>query len=201
MNTFDFDELYRGVPPWEIGRPQDAVVELADLEQFRGHVLDVGCGCGENALFLAQRGYDVVGIDVSSRAIEQAQEKAQLYRRMPRFLVADALQLERLNGTFDTVLDCGFLHLLTDEARPLYLRGLGQVMPPGALLHVICFSDDEPEWGGPRRLSRTELEELGSGFFLEDLAPVRFETTLSLEGARAWRATYAFGGSGPVTLQ
>jgi ubiquinone/menaquinone biosynthesis C-methylase UbiE len=198
-----FDDMYRGTPPWDIGRPQEAVRQLAELDQFQGRVLDVGCGTGDNALYLAGLGLEVVGVDIAERAIEKAREKARGAKvaRAPRFIVGDALHLERLNAAFDTVLDCGFLHTLTDDGRELYLRSLAQVMPPGALLHVLCFSDREPDWGGPRRLTRKELEELGGGFFLDDVVPTRFENTISDEGSQAWRATYSFGGKGPTTLQ
>ena len=196
-----FDDLYLGTPPWEIGRPQSVVVDLAETNGFSGRILDVGCGTGDNSIFLARRGHDVVGIDVSERAIEHAIEKCAGAERCPRFLMADALELHRLNTTFDTVLDCGFFHTLTDDGRTLYLQSLGEVMPPGGVLHIVCFSDDEPDWGGPRRISRSELETLGSGFFLEELAAVRFETVISDAGAAGWRASYSFGGRGPTTLQ
>src|SRR4051812_32598289 len=205
-----FDDMYLGPPPWDIGRPQSVVVDLAETDGFVGRVLDVGCGTGDNAIFLARRGFDVVGIDLAERAIERAIEKCQGVARAPRFLVADALELARLNTTFDTVLDCGFFHTLTDDGRTIYLHGLAELLPPGAVLHIVCFSDDEPDWGGPRRISRIELEQLGSGFFLEELVPVRFETALSgpssdavgaESGAAAWRASYTFGGRGPTTMQ
>jgi SAM-dependent methyltransferase len=45
-----FDAAYHGTPPWEIGRPQPALAELAEAGALRGRVLDVGCGTGEHAL-------------------------------------------------------------------------------------------------------------------------------------------------------
>jgi len=195
------DDLYLGTPPWEIGRPQATVVELAECNAFLGRVVDVGCGAGDNAVFLAGRGHDVIGVDLAERAIERANEKIAGLARAPRFFVADALDLRKLNCTFDTVLDCGFFHTLTDEGRAQYLKSLGDVLPPGAALHMLCFSDEEPDWGGPRRLSRQELEELGHGFFLEELSRCRFETNIAETGAAAWRASYTFGGRGPTSFQ
>ncbi len=195
------DDLYLGTPPWEIGRPQSVVVALADCDAFHGHILDVACGTGDNALFLAHRGFNVLAIDGVERAIELAREKARGAVRAPRFLVADALDLARLNNTFDTVLDCGLFHTLTDEGRAHYLKSLAEVMPAGGVLHILCFSDDEPDWGGPRRVTRLELEQLGPGFFLEEMEPARFETLIADAGAAAWRASYTFGGRGPMTFQ
>ena len=61
----DFDALYTGTPPWDIGRPQPAFVQLADAGVLRGHVLDVGCGTGEHALMAAALGLQAVGIDAA----------------------------------------------------------------------------------------------------------------------------------------
>jgi len=72
-----FDDAYIGVPPWDIGRPQREVLELADAGTFRSPVLDAGCGTGENALALAARGLEVVGLDASPRAIGKAMDKAR----------------------------------------------------------------------------------------------------------------------------
>src|ERR1044071_2320167 len=198
-----FDDLYLGTPPWEIGRAQSVVVDLAECSGFCGRVLDVSCGTGDNAIFLAGRGFDVVAIDSAERAIERATAKiaglAEADHAVPRFFVADALDLARMNQAFDTVLDCGFFHTLTDDGRVQYLKSLAEVLPAGAVLHIVCFSDDEPDWGGPRRVTRQELEELGTGFFIDDIEPTRFETCISETGAAAWRATYTFGGRGPTS--
>jgi methylase of polypeptide subunit release factors len=72
----DFDAAYAGIPPWDIGRPQQAYVELAQTGKIHGSVLDVGCGTGEHALYLAHHGHAVWGVDSSPTAIGKAQQKA-----------------------------------------------------------------------------------------------------------------------------
>jgi 2-polyprenyl-3-methyl-5-hydroxy-6-metoxy-1,4-benzoquinol methylase len=69
-----FDNAYRdgGIPTWDIGRPQGALVRLAGSGLVVGSVLDVGCGTGENALHLAGRGHAVLGVDFATAAIERA---------------------------------------------------------------------------------------------------------------------------------
>src|SRR5439155_1819341 len=112
-----FDTAYEGAPPWEIGRPQDDVVRLEGRGGFKGKILDLGCGTGENALFLASKGYEVLGIDRVGAAIEKAKAKAAERKIECAFQVADALELGKLKKTFDTVLDCALFHVFSDEDR------------------------------------------------------------------------------------
>src|SRR5262249_2142601 len=70
------EKAYDGRPPWDIEGPQPEIVRLAEAGAIDGTVLDVGCGTGENALYLAGRGLDVWGIDFIPKAIEQARDKA-----------------------------------------------------------------------------------------------------------------------------
>src|SRR6185312_4314520 len=86
-----FDAAYEGTPPWDIGRPQPAFVQLAETGRIQGRVLDAGCGTGENALHLAARGLDAWGIDASGKAIERAVGKAKTRALRSTFVVGDAL--------------------------------------------------------------------------------------------------------------
>src|SRR5687768_4934655 len=72
-----FDTAYDGAPPWETGRPQDDIVRLHERGGFKGKVLDLGCGTGENALYLASKGLDVTGFDRVPAAVEKARAKAK----------------------------------------------------------------------------------------------------------------------------
>src|SRR5262245_11537750 len=108
-----FESAYDGAPPWEIGRAQDDIVRLEGRGGFKGKVLDIGCGTGENALFLASKGLEVLGIDRVPAAIERARAKAKERKIDCAFEVADALNLGKLKRTFDTVLDSGLFHVLS----------------------------------------------------------------------------------------
>ena len=91
-----FDEFYRtSTPPWVIGEPQPAIVELERAGRIRGKVLDVGCGTGEHTILLTRLGYDVLGIDFAPEAIEQARRNAEEKGVGARFEVADAMNLRR----------------------------------------------------------------------------------------------------------
>ena len=76
MTGLPWDASYRdGPPPWDIGRPQPAIVRLASQGGFGGAVLDAGCGTGENALHLASLGLSVLGVDVAETALAIARAK------------------------------------------------------------------------------------------------------------------------------
>lgn len=187
-----WDESYRRgePPPWDIGRPQPAIATLVEDGGFRGSVLDAGCGTGEHALLLASRGHEVLGLDVAASAIDEARRKA-LARDLPAaFAVADALQLEGLGRTFDSVLDVGLFHTFGDEERESYVAGLASVTDAGALLHLLCFSDQGTWDDGPRRISRAELRSaFQRGWNIRRIAAAGIQTTLSADAIPAWLAS------------
>lgn len=183
-----FEEAYRGTPPWDIGRAQPAVERLARAGALAGSVLDAGCGTGENALFLAALGAEVVGLDQVPAAVERAREKARRRGITATFVVGDALRLESLGRTFDEVLDCGLFHTLAEEERPRYVESLAAVTRPGAALHLMCFSEEETG-PGPRRVTQAEiLSAFRGGWAVRSIERERFESSLHPGGARAWLA-------------
>ncbi len=184
-----FEDAYRGTPPWDIGRPQPAVERLARAGAFASPVLDAGCGTGENALFLAALGLEVVGLDQVPAAVERASEKARRRGIAAAFVVGDALRLETLGRTFGAVLDCGLFHTLADGERPRYVAGLAAVVRPGGAIHLMCFSEEETGPGGPRRVTRDEIREaFAHGWAVRSIEPERFRSTPHPQGARAWLA-------------
>lgn len=169
-----FESLYHGQPRWEIGRPQKALLEVAD--QIAGAILDSGCGTGENALFFAKRGHKVTGIDFVEEPINIAKQKAVDRGVTTNFLVMDALKLADHPECFDTVIDSGLFHVFSDEDRLRYVDGLASVLKPGGQLYLLCFSDDEPGTLGPRRISENEIREtFAKGWQIQSLVRSRYE--------------------------
>lgn len=147
-----FDKLYRGEPaveggptpnviPWDVRQPQPRLMELEALGGISGEVLDIGCGLGDNAIYLASRGHSVTGLDGSPTAIEEARRRAEAAGVRVRFEVADATELTGFDGRFDTVVDSALYHCLDVDGRCAYLAALHRAARPGARLHLVCFSD------------------------------------------------------------
>ncbi len=189
-----FNEAYTGTPPWDIGRPQKEFVNLDVGGLIQGDVLDVGCGSGENALYFADQGHVVWGVDAASNAIAKARKKAQDRRITATFTVRDALNLHLIGKTFDTVIDSGLFHVLSDLERPCFARNLSEVLVPGGRYYMLCFSEREQGEYGPRRVTQAEIREtFTDGWSVEWIREARFENRWSTEGARAWLSSILRG--------
>ncbi len=197
MDNQLFEQMYQGQAPWDTGRPQPAIIKLSEAGQIRGSVLDVGCGTGENLLYLAARGHDAWGLDFVPVAIERAKAKAAQRKIEAHFIIGDALKLEKLGRRFNTVIDCGLFHTFADEERPVFIKGLAEVLRPGGLLHILCFSDEEPGTEGPRRISQQEIRDsFHDGWKVQRIDRTQFESIsrpdgpkFSPGGPKAWLAT------------
>jgi SAM-dependent methyltransferase len=189
-----FEGLYAGKAPWDIGRPQQQFVAVAD--RVTSPVLDAGCGTGETALFLAGRGHRVTGVDFLEEAIRRARAKAAERGLAVEFLVKDATTLLDWSERFATVIDCGLFHVFSDADRRRYVEGLARVLQPGGRLFLMCMSDEEPGTEGPRRVSRQELyDAFAAGWEVESVQLARFEihpefteVKFSEGGPKAWFA-------------
>lgn len=132
-----FETLYRlRLPIWDTPPPQ----ELRDLIEGpaampAGHALDVGCGTGINAVYLARHGWRVTAVDFSAAAIASARRGAHGVGGAT-FLHGDVTTLSQLQiePPIDLVLDMGCYHSLPNAAKPAYVSELGKVMASGTPL-------------------------------------------------------------------
>jgi len=145
LQRFLWDIIYLfGKTPWDTGvTPPElrAVVESGQVQP--GRALDLGCGTGTNVIYLAQHGFEAVGVDISSRAIARAQRKIeQAGLSQPAHVYAgDVTRLDALpvNGLFGLALDMGCFHILDVPGRERYIAALATRMKPGGLYLLYAF--------------------------------------------------------------
>ena len=130
--------------PWDTGLTPPEIVAMVESGKVPiGRALDLGCGTGTNAIYLAQQGFEVVGIDVSRRAIALARQKvrsAQLADRV-RLEHGDVTLMRRytISHSVDFAFDIGCFHNLSTAARHRYVSALTAVLKPGALYMLYAF--------------------------------------------------------------
>jgi cyclopropane fatty-acyl-phospholipid synthase-like methyltransferase len=189
MGFFKSTYTYLGIPPWDIGRPQPEFVRLAKEGEMAGTVLDVGCGTGENSLYLAQLGYEVLGIDTARLAIWKARAKAFKRGVNAAFEVRDALRLQVLDRQFDNIIDSGLFHnrAFSNEKLQQYIQSLAAVLRPGGKYFMLCISEDEPGSWGPRRVTQQEIRStFSSGWRIEYIKASQFQSSSSPGASPAW---------------
>ena len=132
-----FNAVYEDRPPWDIGKPQAAMSALLARYPPTSPVLDVGCGSGDLSIYLAELGYETLGIDFVEAAIANAQEKIGSLppqtARLVSFQVADALKPSLLGRQFGAIVDSGFFHLFDPDQCDRYVDELASTLRPGGL--------------------------------------------------------------------
>jgi cyclopropane fatty-acyl-phospholipid synthase-like methyltransferase len=135
-----------GTPPWA-GSARDELVRLVqDGRLAPGRAVDLGCGEGDNAIFMAQHGFDVTAVDFAPAAINKAKAKAQKVGASVEFLVDDLTNPSHLNGTFDVLVDYGTFDDLTARQRDAYLEHVIPLARPGAKFLMWNFEWEAHAW-------------------------------------------------------
>jgi cyclopropane fatty-acyl-phospholipid synthase-like methyltransferase len=176
-----FNSVYDQTPPWEIGGPQPAMSALLEKFPPADPILDVGCGSGDLAIYLAQMGHQVVGIDFVEVAIQQAKEKARSLpsdvARLLDFQVADALKPSLLQQAFGAIVDSGFFHLFDPAQCAEYIDELALALRPDGRFYLHAFAIDFSIPNVPRHVTTEELRSsftLAMGWRILDIQSVEF---------------------------
>ena len=165
--------LYRltyrlGTPRWDTGVPQP---ELEELVRGRapGRALDLGCGTGADAVYLAGHGWDAVGIDFAPEAIAAANKKAADAGVSAAFVHGDASRLADagVQGPFDLLLDIGCYHTIAASRRDAYVAGAAAAARPGADFYLAGIADPPRLWRllGARGISADEIKSRFGPYF------------------------------------
>lgn len=128
--------------PWDTGVREElmSLVEGGLIKPCRA--IDLGCGTGANALYLAQKGFEVTGVDYAEAAIEKARGRAKEAGTQVSFIVDDLTNLRHVSGTFDFLLDYGVLDDLRPHQRELYLHNVLPLTHAGS--HYLLWGFEYP---------------------------------------------------------
>ena len=187
MDRRFYDLIYRFGAPWE-GGPREEMVQLVRDGTLTpgalggGRAIDLGCGSGANAIFLAGHGFEVTGVDFSPVALRKARRAASSLSRPPTFAQADltAEDSGSLGGPFDLLVDYGTLDDLKGGRRVAMVRTICRISRPGSVFLLWSFYGERSalprfSFTGPSRpvagLAHGEEEELfGDAFTIEELS-------------------------------
>ncbi len=165
----NWEPLYQEKPvesmPWfEPDLDPDVEEALLTLDLQAGSALDVGTGPGTQAIALAERGFQVVAIDLAATAIKQATARAQARGLTLSFREDDILN-SHLDRSFDLILDRGCFHVLPPDRRQDYVHTVANLLKPKRYLLLKCFSHLEPRSTGPYRFTAEEIQTIFSDRF------------------------------------
>jgi len=173
-----WDQRYAtGNIPWETGQPSSELVRVVTEQRITPcRAIELGCGTGASAVWLAQRGFDVTGVDISPRALNRARRRAAQEAVAVTFLEADVLQPPAgLVGPFDLFFDRGCYHVVRRISNALYVATLLKLTVPGSVGLVLAGNAREPLQPGPPVVTEEEVRtELGKDFTILWLREFRF---------------------------
>lgn len=133
-----YNYMYLTNPPWDTGITPPELVRY--IEAYPpGRALDLGCGTGTNSIFMAQHGWEVVGVDFIQRAIRTARKKADQAGVKVNFYFDDVTRLKGITGPFDLILDIGCFHNLQDKEKINYFKNLERILGAGGSFLIYAF--------------------------------------------------------------
>jgi SAM-dependent methyltransferase len=164
MNLRDqMEEIYRHMPveqiPWNLEEPPKLLIDLVHTGRIRPcDAVDVGCGAGNYAVWLATVGFQMTGMDISPAALELAEQLARAKGVTCAFLEEDITgNLEQHDGAFEFGYDWEVLHHVFPEKRGAFVRNVHRILRPGAMHMSVCFSERDRGFGGKGKYRKTPL--------------------------------------------
>jgi methyl halide transferase len=179
MPGIDWNEHYQsGQPPWETGQPSSELARVIAEERIQPcRIIELGCGSGINAVWLAQQGFDVTAVDFNELAIEKARRRAAEAGVAVRFVLADVLNFTERYEPFPFVFDRGCYHAVRDPHALAYVRTLKHITRSGSLGLILTGNAREPHVPGPPVVSEEQFHaELEPAFEIVRLREFRFDT-------------------------
>lgn len=185
----DWNAKYRDADtPWDSGLASKELARvLRELNIVPSRAMELGCGTGTNAVFLAQQGFDVTAVDCSPLALNQARQKATDVGVAVEFILADVERFGAGMEPFDFVFDRGVYHCCRRVDLPGYIATLEHVTRPGTRYLSLAGNANEQTEHGPPRVTEAEIRaELGGLFEIDMLRAFHFEDAGGVRGPLGW---------------
>ncbi len=185
----NWDALYReGTPSWETGKPSAELIRLVREKAIApGRTLELGCGTGANAIYLAKSGFEMTAVDSSPTALERARVRAEREDALLRLVFADAFEFGQTAGQFDLVFDVGLYHFIRQTDLEPFLDLLWRTTRPGSHYWTIVVRKSNSLPGSPPPVAQKQIHrELGRLFEVVEVRPCRLESVSVKEGCPAW---------------
>jgi methyl halide transferase len=190
-----FEERYQsGETPWELNRADKHLINIISKNIISKKkiqpckALDIGCGTGSNAIWLAKQGFDVRAVDFSGLAIKKAKEKAENQGVQIQFEVSDFLVENKERQAFDFIFDRGCFHSFdTKEDRKIFAANVSRSLnKDGLWFSILGNADDPPGEDGPPLRSALDIVSATEAFFkILFLVSDHFDAELE-KPARCW---------------
>ena len=142
-SEFNWDHFYsdreRKIPFFK-DHPDENLVEYMEMKKVKaGRALELGCGPGRNAIYLARNGFYVDAVDQSAEGLEWAKERAIEQKVQVNFTQKNIFELEIEEGIYDLVYDSGCFHHIPPHRRMSYIDLVQRALKPGGSFALTCF--------------------------------------------------------------
>jgi SAM-dependent methyltransferase len=180
-----------GELPWDTNHADSHLVDLMASRPLRpGRALEIGCGTGTNAVWLAKQGFTVTACDIAPTAITRAGERAREAGVIVSWHTGDFVADGAPGNAFDFAFDRGCFHSFDEaDARARFARRVHDLLTEDGLWFSLIGSTDGPprEVGPPRRSARDIAFAIESHFEILSLTAALFDSDRP-PAARAWKA-------------
>ncbi|MBI4214508.1 class I SAM-dependent methyltransferase [archaeon] len=174
----DWERVYEEhATPWDVGQADELLTQLVESGRVNPvRALELGCGHGNDSIFLASKGFDVTGVDISSRAIQEARKRASRAGVKCNFIVEDATRLGSVKGKFGFIYDRACFHFIPQERWSGYISNVKRLLADDGLFVLVVSSENDPVTG-PYGFSENDIIKLfGGDFDIEEIKLITLKT-------------------------